>query len=131
MDHDEDGYIYDDHRVSFAQLAVELLLIEALQAAFIFGQDGETDRVSRPAKRRRISGKAVSVNAKDGVRSQPISEFVPLLHGVEDPEFVSLRQALYADAWTAIDARIQVCQNQNAISPENIQLTLFCRLACT
>ncbi|KAK2610934.1 hypothetical protein N8I77_004321 [Diaporthe amygdali] len=90
MDHDEDGYIYDDHR-----------------AAFIFGQDGETDRVLRPAKRRRISGKAVSVNAKNGVRSQPISEFVPLLHGVEDPEFVSLRQALYADAWTAIDARIQ------------------------
>lgn len=50
------------------------------------------------------------MNSKSGVRSKIVSEFVPLLHGVEKPEFVSSRQALFADAWTAIDARIQVRQ---------------------
>ncbi|KAL1870431.1 Origin recognition complex subunit 3 [Diaporthe australafricana] len=90
MDHDGEAHISDDHR-----------------AAFIFGQDDETDRVSHPAKRRKVSGKAAPVNSKPGVRPQIVSEFVPLLHGVEKPEFVSSRQALFADAWTAIDARIQ------------------------
>lgn len=108
MEHDDGGYSYDDHRVSSAQLALDLLLTEALQAAFVFGQDDETERVSRPAKRRKISRKAAPVRSRPGVRSQPASEFVPLLHGVEKPDFVNSRQALFADAWTAIDARIQV-----------------------
>lgn len=90
METDESGYAHDDHR-----------------AAFIFGQDDEIDRVSRPAKRRKISGKSAPVKFKPGVHSQSASEFVPLLHGVENAEFVNLRQALFAGAWTAIDARIQ------------------------
>lgn len=113
METDESGYAHDDHRVSSAQLAVDSLLTQALQAAFIFGQDDEIDRVSRPAKRRKISGKSAPVKFKPGVHSQSASEFVPLLHGVENAEFVNLRQALFADAWTAIDARMQVRQNQS------------------
>lgn len=112
MEPDESGYTHDDHRVSPAQLAVDLLLTEALQAAFIFGQDDEIDRVTRPAKRRKISGKSAPVRSKPGAHSQPASEFLPLLHGVENAEFVNLRQALFADAWTAIDARMQVRQRQ-------------------
>ncbi|KAI3397614.1 hypothetical protein diail_10587 [Diaporthe ilicicola] len=90
MDHEGDGYIYDDHR-----------------AAFIFGQDDETGRVSRPAKRRKISEKVASVNSRPGFHHQPASDFVPLFHGVEKPQFVKSRRELFADAWTVIDARIQ------------------------
>ena len=80
------------------------------QASFIFGQDDETERLSRPAKRRKVSKKAAgSVNAKQANRSHAGAEFVPLLNGAEKPEFVTLRQKLFADAWSAIDARIQVC----------------------
>lgn len=35
---------------------------------------------------------------------------MPLFHGAEKHEFVKQRQALFADAWTEIDARIQVRQ---------------------
>jgi hypothetical protein len=48
------------------------------------------------------------VNHKHAARSQYGAEFVPLLNGMEKPEFVSLRQKLFVDAWSAIDARIQV-----------------------
>lgn len=90
MEPEENGYTNDDHR-----------------AAFIFGQNDETDRVSRPAKRRKISAKAATAKSRNGVQSQTESEFVPLFHGAEHHEFVKQRQALFADAWTEIDARIQ------------------------
>ncbi|ROV99949.1 hypothetical protein VMCG_06216 [Cytospora schulzeri] len=91
MDNDENGFIHDDHKAS---------------AAFVFGQDDEP--TSRPAKRRKITKKAAaSVNPKHAARSYFGAEFVPLLNGAEKPEFVSLRQKLFADAWSAIDARIQ------------------------
>ncbi|KAK7745306.1 Origin recognition complex subunit 3 [Cytospora paraplurivora] len=92
MDHDEEGSIHDDHR-----------------AAFVFGQDEETERPSRPAKRRKVFNKkaAASAGAKHVSRTHPGAEFVPLLNGAEKPEFVSLRQRLFLDAWSAIDARVQ------------------------
>lgn len=91
MENDENGFNHDDHK-----------------AAFVFGQDDETERPSRPAKRRKLTKKAAaSVNLKHAARSQYGAEFVPLLNGMEQPEFVSLRQKLFVDAWSAIDARIQ------------------------
>lgn len=108
MESDESGYTHDDHRVSFTWPAIDLLLTEGLQAVFIFGQDDETDRVSRPAKRRKISAKAATAKSRNGDQSHIGSEFVPLFHGAENQEFVKQRQALFADAWTEIDARIQV-----------------------
>ncbi|KUI66814.1 Origin recognition complex subunit 3 [Cytospora mali] len=78
------------------------------RAAFIFGQDDETEQPSRPAKRRKVSKKATApVNAKHAARPHYGAEFVPLLNGAEKPEFVGLRQKLFVDAWSAIDARIQ------------------------
>lgn len=76
----------------------------------MFGQGDETERPTRPTKRRKLTKKvAASVNPKHAARSHFASEFVPLLNGAERPEFVSLRQKLFVDAWSAIDARIQVC----------------------
>lgn len=113
MEQDDSDFTHDDHRVSSAHFIIDSLLIENLQAAFVFGQDDETDRASRPAKRRKISGKAATVKSRHGTHPQPGSEFVPLFHGAENHEFVKLRQALFADAWTEIDARIQVCQSRS------------------
>lgn len=115
MEQDDSGFTHDDHRVSSAHFIIDSLLTKTLQAAFIFGQDDETDRASRPAKRRKISGKAASARSRLGTHPQPGSEFVPLFHGAENHEFVKLRQALFADAWTEIDARIQVRQSQSEV----------------
>lgn len=79
------------------------------QAGFVFGQNDETERPSRPVKRRKLTKKAApSVDAKHAARSHYGADFMPLLNGLEKPEFVSLRQKLFVDAWSAIDARIQV-----------------------
>lgn len=36
------------------------------------------------------------------------TSFVPLLNGAEKLEYVRLRERLYEETWTKIDARIQV-----------------------
>lgn len=67
------------------------------------------------------------MKSKHADHSQPGSEFVPLLHGAENHEFVKLRQVLFADAWTEIDARIQVRHSQPGceFAEKAVVLTLF------
>lgn len=132
MEHDENDLIHDDHKASIPPSYCLKNIADLLnfQAAFVFGQDDETERPSRPAKRRKLTKKTTaSMNPKLAAHSRFSAEFVPLLNGAEKPEFVSLRQKLFVDAWSAIDARIQVrfqpaeTSHRHCVSKEHMNLT--------
>ncbi|ROW16090.1 hypothetical protein VPNG_01926 [Cytospora leucostoma] len=106
MDHDEEGSIHDDHR-----------------AAFVFGQDDETERPSRPAKRRKVFNKKAGAlaGAKHALRSHPGAEFVPLLNGAEKPEFNVLR----ASNRSTLDAVASFAREAPAVEPTKIPAALI------
>ncbi|KAJ3948061.1 Origin recognition complex subunit 3 [Colletotrichum fioriniae] len=71
------------------------------QAAFIFRPPGEEARVDRPAKRRRLSNKAVVEKATIATSSS----FVPLLNGEELPECVALREKQFQTSWDRLESK--------------------------
>ncbi|KAI0482807.1 origin recognition complex subunit 3 N-terminus-domain-containing protein [Xylariaceae sp. FL0804] len=76
------------------------------QAAYVFDpSDAAAGEGPRPAKRRRVSGKATGQKALQDTAS--IQAFPPLFSGVEDERCARLRQQLFEDAWSNIDMRIQ------------------------
>ncbi|KAI1418972.1 origin recognition complex subunit 3 N-terminus-domain-containing protein [Xylaria sp. FL1777] len=69
------------------------------QAAYIFDPLGDVDETTRPAKRRRVSKKAVPDTKK-------ASPFQCLLQGAESEQAVNLRQETFEKLWAVIDSRI-------------------------
>ncbi|KAK1690704.1 origin recognition complex subunit [Colletotrichum godetiae] len=92
------------------------------QAAFIFRPPGEEARVDRPAKRRRLSNKAVVEKANIATSSS----FVPLLNGEELPECVALREKQFQTSWDHLESKAQE-KLRDANSATLDQVTAFIR----
>ncbi|KAK1514327.1 origin recognition complex subunit [Colletotrichum costaricense] len=106
--------VEDDQEPQFRQ--------EDHQAAFIFRPPGEEAGVDRPAKRRRLSNKAVVEKANIATSSS----FVPLLNGEELPECVALREKQFQTSWDHLESKAQE-KLRDANSATLDQVTAFIR----
>lgn len=73
--------------------------------AYIFDPYEDEKHQQRPSKRRRMSKQTEKTSSDTNNAS---SAFVPLLNGVEEPDFVQMRQRLFEQSWERIDGHIQV-----------------------
>lgn len=80
-------------------------LLIRTKAVYIFNGLDDSPQKTRPAKRRKVAGKAGK--ARDPVA--PKFRFTPLFNGAEGADCVRLRQELYESAWSDTDRHIQVC----------------------
>jgi origin recognition complex subunit 3 len=86
-----------------------------MQPVYVYAPANVPDDPStRPAKRRKV-GRALT--STSGTAPAQTLKFEPLLNGLENPEYVALRQETFERAWSKTDAQIQVCVLQQRLGP--------------